>query len=64
MESLSLDLGELTDLIGLVLEDISDQEWRQLRVMSPQLAQRYGTALLRLNHRSFKILQLLQITEE
>jgi hypothetical protein len=63
MESLSLDLGELTEIIGPVLEDIPDQEWRQLRTMSPALAKRYGEALLRLNHRSFQVLQLLQMKE-
>ena len=63
MESLSLDLGELTDLISMVLDDIPNRDWHQLHVMNPQLAKRYGAALQRLNHRSFEILQLLKFNE-
>ena len=63
MESLSIDLGELTEVIGLALDDIPDEEWLQLRAMNPKLAKRYGEALLRLNHRSFQVLQLLKFNE-
>ena len=63
MESLSMDLGELTEIVVMTLEDIPDQDWLQLRTMNPKLAKRYGEVLIRLNHRSFQILQLLKSIE-
>lgn len=60
MESLSLDLGELTDTVALALISIPDQDWVKLAATEPELAERFGRALIVLNHRAFRVLQLLQ----